>query len=260
MENVLIYSSIPVFVVLFLIFISKNIIIEFIKNSIKYDYDKKIENLKDEIKSNESEILALRSSALSGMAEKQKILYAKRVEVIEKLWQSVVGIMPAKTISMMMQNIDYNEWSKRAKNDTELQKAFVLMVDNVFKLEDFNKFDISHLRPFLTPIIWAYFQSYRTILAHDLTKLSLIKMGQHIPKIDDNDHILKLLYKSLPEYSESIEKYKSLSCYSYLEVLEDKMLIEIQNILDGLEVNKQSVQKANEILKEVKEIQEKNKQ
>lgn len=79
MENVLIYSSIPVFVVLFLIFISKNIIIEFIKNSIKYDYDKKIENLKDEIKS------ALRSSALSGMAEKQKILYAKRVEAIEKV-------------------------------------------------------------------------------------------------------------------------------------------------------------------------------
>ena len=41
MENVLIYSSFPVVVVLFLIFISKNIIIEFIKNSIKYDYDKK---------------------------------------------------------------------------------------------------------------------------------------------------------------------------------------------------------------------------
>ncbi|MFW2601012.1 hypothetical protein [Aliarcobacter butzleri] len=254
MENFIIYPSISVVIVFFLIFISKNIIIEFIKNSIKYDYDEKIENLKAEIKSNESEILALRSGALSSMAERQKLLYSKQVEAIEKIWQSVVGIMPAKTISMMMQNIDYNEWSERAKKDTELQKAFGLIGDNVFKLEDFNKFEISHLQPFLTPILWAYFQAYRTILAHDLTKLSLIKIGQHIPNIDDNSHILKLLYKALPEYSETIEKSKSLSCYNYLEILENKILLEIQNILDGLDVDKQSVQKAYEILKEVKKF------
>ena len=69
MEIILTSSGISIIVFSFLVWMGRNFITEFLKNAIKYDYDEKIEKLKAEIKSNESDILALRSGALSGVVE-----------------------------------------------------------------------------------------------------------------------------------------------------------------------------------------------
>lgn len=248
MEKFIIYPSISVVVIGILFFISKNFILEFIKNAIKYDYDEKIEKLKAEIKSNESDILALRSGALSGIVERQKVLFSRQVLAVEKLWTNMILLMPAKNASMLMQAVDYDEWAKKSERDGNVRKTFEMMGNSTFQFEKIKNLNALDIRPFVSEILWAYYWSYQSILLHDLTKIELIKIGTYVEKIDDTKHLERLLVAALPEYKETIENNKTTSYYHFLELLENKILNEIKKILDGGESDKDNIEKAKTIL------------
>lgn len=248
MEIILTSSGISIVVFSFLAWMGRNFITEFLKNAIKYDYDEKIEKLKAEIKSNESDILALRSGALSGVVERQKVLFGKQVLAVEKLWANVILLMPAKNASMLMQSLDYHEWAKKSEQDGEVRKVFEVLGNTTLDFEKIRNLNALDIRPFVTEILWAYYWAYQSILIHDLMKIQLIKIGTNIDKIDDTKHLEKLLVVALPEYKEMIERNKTTSYYHFLEPLENKILDEIKKILDGKESDKDNIEKAKMIL------------
>ena len=248
MEIILTTSGISIVIFSFLAWMGRNFIAQFFKNAIKYDYDEKIEKLKAEIKSNESDILALRSGALSGVVERQKVLFSKQVLAVEKLWANVILLMPAKNASMLMQAVDYDEWAKKSERDGDVRKTFEMMGNSTFQFEKIKKLNALDIRPFVSEILWAYYWSYQSILIHDLTKIQLIKIGTYVEKIDDTKHLERLLVAALPEYKETIENNKTTSYYHFLELLENKILDEIKKILDGGESDKDNIEKAKTIL------------
>ena len=248
MQEYFIIPSISVIVVSVLLFISKSFIIEFLKNAIKYDYDEKIENLKAEIKSNELDILALRSGALNSVVDRQKVLFSKQILAVEKLWTNVILLMPAKNASMLMQSFDYHEWAKKSEDDIEIRKIFKVLGNTTLEFEKIKNINALDTRPFVTEILWAYYWSYQSILIHDLMKIELIKIGTHLDKIDNTKYLQKLLVTALPEYKEEIENDQATSYYHFLELLENKILYEIRKILDGTESDKDHIEKAKRIL------------
>lgn len=248
MEHILTSSGISIILFSFLVWMGRSFILEFIKNAIKYDYDEKIEKLKAEIKSNESDISALRSGALNGVIERQKVLFGKKVLAVEKLWATVILLMPAKNASMLMQAVDYDEWAKKSEQDGEVRKTFEMMGNSTFQFEKIKNLNAHEIRPFVTEILWAYYWAYQSILIHDLTKIELIKIGTYVEKIDDSKHLEKLLVVALPEYKEMIKNNKTTSYYHFLELLENKILDEIKKILDGGESDKDNIEKAKMIL------------
>jgi len=201
MQEYFIIPSISVIIGSVLLFISKSFIIEFFKNAIK----------KAEIKSNELNIFALRSGSLNNVTDRQKVLFDKQVLAVEKLWANVILLMPAKSASMLMQNLKYHEWAKKSEYDIEVRKVFKVLGNTTLEFEKIKKLNALDVRPFVTEILWAYYWSYQSILIHDLMKIELIKIGTHINKIDDTKHLEKLLVTALPEYKEKAKNILDLA-------------------------------------------------
>jgi hypothetical protein len=90
------------------LWLSRNLIITRLSNSVKYDYDTKIESLRSDLRRKEemfkselaakaSQIEALRSGALSVAANRQAAIFERQLVAIEKLWEAMVSLGPAKS-------------------------------------------------------------------------------------------------------------------------------------------------------------------
>jgi hypothetical protein len=88
-----------------------------------------------------------------------------------------------------------------------------------------------------------------------LAKMQILKIG-----VDDAGELLNfantnnLLKTVLPSREEYIDKHGSSAHYYLLEEIEELLLMELKNIQDGHEVDKENTKRAAEITKEVEKV------
>ena len=249
------------------LWLSRGLISERLKNSVKHDYDKKIETLltelrkneeifKSEIKEKESQIEALRSGALSGIVDRQSALYQRKLSAVEQLWSAVISLSHAKYISNLMTTIDFDVAAEEAVHNPKVREMFS-MLDGGMNIESMSTKEASVSRPFLSPLVWAFFSAYQSIVINAVMKLQALKNG--IDKgIINTDYVTKLVKTALPEYESYIEKYGSTGYHFLLDTLETKILEELDKMLKGEELDQESIEKASQILKEAERVMESN--
>lgn len=249
------------------LWLSRNLIITRLTNSVRHEYDKKIETLKTELRQNEeefkadlkakeSQIEALRSGALSGIANRQAAIFKHQLASIEQLWEAVISLAPAKAASAWMAVVKFEAAAKEAAKNPRFREIFTMIGDidpNAMKTNQALK-----TRPFISPLAWAYYSAYQSIVFHAVARLHMLKNGIDLVEVIDTESVIKLVKVALPHQVEYIEKYGPSAFHYLLEELESKLLLAFQLMLKGEESDKDTLEKAAAIIKQSEALMETN--
>lgn len=218
--------------------------------SVRTELRKNEEQFKADLRSKETEIAALRGGAMTAMASRQVALDKRRLEAVDQLWAAVTTLGRAKGISQLMCIVKFEATAELATKDVRVREMFTGL-DGGF---DFAKIDLSDsakARPFVSPMAWALFTAYQTIIAQAVVKLNIIKSGIGLDpkKLIDEDPIKQLIKAALPHQEAYIDKFGDVGYHYLLEKIEEQLLDELQKMLAGVESDKASIERAAMILK-----------
>ena len=232
----------------------RTLIITRLTASVKNEFDLKIENLKSDLSVKEAENQSLRSGAMSGLMVRQSTLYQRQLQAIDELWHSVKELEKAKYISATLVSLNFEMCAKEYVSSQKFRE-FIDTIGGNFKFESLDLSGARKARPFLTPLAWAYYSAYSSVILLAITKLRVLKIGVEDPqKYFKFENTKNLLKKVLPLHSEYIDKYDSSTHHYFLDEIEKLMLLELQKIQKGIETDKENIARAAEIIKEVSNV------
>lgn len=233
---------------------ARSLIITRLKNSVKNEFDSKLEVLRSELKSKEAEIESLRSGAMSGLITRQGALYQRKLQAIDQIWSSVKELEKAKYISSTLGTLKFEECAKESARNPKFRE-FITTIGGNFDMASLDMSGSKLARPFLTPLAWAYYSAYSSVIMQAVAVMQILKIG-----VDDAEKFLNfentnnLLKTVLPSRTEYIDKY-GMSVHHYLlDEIEQLLLMELKNIQDGHDDDKENAKRAAEINKEVEKV------
>ncbi len=260
-------ASITTALLAFVLWLFRKVISTRLTNAVRHEYDKKIESLrttlrqseesfKAELRAKESQIDALRSGALSGIVNRQATFYKRQIVAIEQLWDAVISLAPVKAISASMTSINFDVAVKSVAKHPQMGETFT-KIGGDFDSNIFQTDNGSKARPFISPLSWALYSAYRAICHHETLKLYMLKNGvDYMAEVEslNAEGVTELVKVVLPHQTEYMEKHGSRAFYHLLEELESRLLNELDNILQGKQSDKESIERAALILSEAERL------
>ncbi|HEH9427109.1 TPA: hypothetical protein SIA32_002332 [Aeromonas sobria] len=238
----------------FAIWLGRSLISTRLTNSVKNEFESKLETLRSELKSKELQIESLRSGAMSGLITRQAALYQRKLEAIDQIWSSVKELDKAKHCSSVMATLSF-ELSLTASAKNPRFRDFIGTVGGDFDLKSLDLSGANLARPFITPLAWAYYSAFSAIIASAVMKMQLLKVGmENSNVILKSDYPKNLIKTVLPLRAKYIDENGDAVHHYLLDEIEQLLLSELKNIQDGNEVDKDNAQRAAEINKEVERI------
>lgn len=203
----------------------RSVILTRLAKSVQHEFDNKLETLrtnlrnseesfKADLRSKETQIAALRSGAMTGLASRQAALDRRRIEAVDQLWSAITALAPAKAVSATMAVVKFENAAKEAAKNPKVREMFTA-IGGQFDVQKMQIVDASKARPFVSQIAWALFSAYQAIVSLAVIKLEILKAGLDIPEVLNKDAVAKLIKVALPHQSEYITKYGT-SAYHYL--------------------------------------------
>ena len=249
------------------IWLSRNLLITRLTNSVRHEYNEKIEKLKTELRqseesfkadlqSKEAQINALRSGALSTISNRQTAIYEKQINAIEQLWNTVIALGPAKAVSKWMAVFKFEAVAKEAAKNPQLREMFSMLSD--VDQSTLETTEAQKARPFISPVSWAYFTAYQAIISHAVIRLQMLKSGIEMTDVIDKEHLTKVVKAALPHQVEYIEKYGPSAFHHLLDELETSMLFSFKLMIKGDEADQEALEKAAVIISESEKLMESN--
>lgn len=235
------------------VFCCKNFLVANIKSSVEHEFNAKLANLQSELRSKETEISTLRDVVLTGRNQRQALVDKRRIEAVDSLWKGVVELQRFKTISKAMVSINMETAAIEAAKDLNVRKFFEAINKLAPAIETLKPSTASSERPFVSPIAWAYFSALQTILYGAFHRAKALEFGvKDINKLMNTEHEKKLLKAALPHQKEFIDEYDATAYFYLIEELEESLLKELNNIMDGKSNDRDTLKLAAEIQKEIK--------
>lgn len=248
----LVISTTPTFIILIVIFLCRNLIVTRLTASVQFEFNEKLERLKNDLKANEDEINSLRSGALSSMTSRQIALDKRRLEAVDQLWSAVLELNKARPFIAAMSTIDYQKSLTLTQANPSARETFKIITLGF----DYSKMDTlsaGRARPFLSPMVWANFSAMLAIITHAVGRNEILKGG--IGKdLMNNDALSKLLKTALPHHTNYPDTVDASIYYGLLELLDQQLLDEIQLMLSGADTDLDSVKKAKKIIELTNEV------
>ena len=220
---------------------------------LRADLKKSEERFKLELQAKEAQIESIRHGALSGLERRHSLLFERRLKAVEELWKAVTELQPAKLTCELMGIIKFEEAAKHAAKDPKTRL--------LFESVDIGKFDLTKAdikgarlsRPFLSPMAWAYYSAYTSIIVYAKMQIEALKRGVD-SKYFDEEPSKKLVKTALPHYNDLIDKYGTAAYHLFLDELENKILDEIGITLKGDEWSKESIKQAADIVEQSEKV------
>lgn len=229
----------------------KGLITTRLTRAVQFEFDKKLENVRAELQSNETQIQALRNGALTALVSRQTAVDSRRLQAVDELWAAFNALAPARTAATWMSVVNVDYAMKRAAHDPKVREFFGL-----FGVVDLNALYVPEAwkaRPHVSRLAWALFEAYRAIVTLAVTKLHLLQKGIDVGIID-HGRVADLVAAALPEKVLDAPDMAVLT--SLLDQLEAKLLNEFTQMLAGEEADMASVKQADAIAKAVRELNE----
>ena len=251
------------------LFLSRNFITTRLTNAVRHEYDKKIEKLrtslrqsedafKADLQSKEAQINALRSGVLSTISARQLAVFEKQINAIEQVWNTVIALGPAKSVSSWMAVIKFEAAAIEAAKNPRAREIFAMLSN--LDINTLDTIEAQKARPFISPVAWAYFAAYQAIISHAVIKLHMLKNGIEMNNIIDIDHVIKVVKLALPNQVQYIEKNGPSAFHYLLDELESKLLFSFKLMIKGDEEDKEALEKASAIISESEKLLEASKQ
>lgn len=248
----------------FVMWLGRNLITARLTNAVRYEYDVKIETLKSELAASqklidsevqlrESQTEALRSGALSGLANRKDELFKKRLDAIDQLWGTLIALGQGKVVAMTMSSIKFEEALTHSQRDQSTRDFFKTISSN-FDPKSISTVDAAKVRPYVSKMAWALFSAYASIIGMAVLRMMVLQNG--IGKdFTNKESMIKLVEATLPHQKKLIDDHGLDAIYYLLDELESKLLQEIENMLDGEIDDRESVNRAAAIMDVVREVE-----
>lgn len=215
--------------------------------TLRAEFRKSEEEFKSNLRSKEMEISALRDGVLSGRLNRQALADKRRLEAVERVWTAVTELWPHKGVSASMAVINFDAAAKRAPQDPRLRSVFETIGGQM--PEEFPQDLAQQERPFISLIAWALFSAYIAVLAYSHMRLTVLKLGiDDAAKLINDEHIKNLLKKALPHQDQYIDTIDSGIYHYLLDELEENLLVELKNMLEGKDIDEASIARSAEIM------------
>ncbi|MCA3269979.1 MAG: hypothetical protein INF44_06495 [Thalassospira sp.] len=233
-----------------LIFCARNFILAKIKASVEHEFNAKLELLKSELRSKESKISYLYEAVLTGRNERQAIVNKRKIDAVDNIWKSVIDLERFKPLARAMSkiNLEYAE-SEEALGNPNVRKFFEQINKLAPENETLKPCRASNERPFISAAAWGYFLALQTVLYGSFLRANMLKFGlPNSSKWMDNESEKRVLKAALPHQKDYIDTYDPLTYFYLVEELEEKLLKELNNILDGKSSDDEDIKRAADIL------------
>ena len=237
------------------LWLTRNLMITRLTAAVGHEYDEKLAVINANLTSKETEIEALRNGVLSGVVNRQRVLYERRLVAVEQLWDNVLTLAPAKHTSITIFSIPYDKFLEHAEKDPKVQEMFKMIdgaTDGKKDLSFLKQDNAIKARPFLSELAWALFSAYHAILSMAIFRMEMLKTGINLP-LQKSNTSLDIIKKALPHHTDYIDKYGLDGLHHLLEELELSILRELRRILDGKDSDNESIELAKSINEAVKE-------
>lgn len=222
--------------------------------SIGHEFNEKLEKLKADLRDEEAQIGSLRSGAMSGLISRQGALYERKIVAIDQLWSSVREIEKGEFLVKNMSCFKFKDCAKKTEKSLQARGVFDVLGGN-FDITELDFSGAARSRPFLTPLAWAYYSTYKSIIFLAHTKISLLKSGvEDAQKHIDFDIANNLLRAAIPLRGEYIDENGSAVHHVFLDKVKQLLLVELQNIQSAEEADKENTGRAKLILSEVDRV------
>jgi DNA-binding protein Fis len=107
-------------------------------------------------------------------------------------------------------------------------------------------------QPFLSPLAWAYFSAYQTVVVGAYMRAKVLEIGlKDAHKLITDEPIKDVLKAALPHYSQFIDEQPVSAYHLLLDDLEKHLIAELQNMIHGDEQDQASVDRAARIMEMV---------
>ena len=237
-----------------IVWLARSLIITRLTKSVQNEFDSKLEVLKSELKTKEAQIESLRTGAMSGLITRQSALYQRKLQAIDQIWSAVKELEKAKFISATLTSLKFEECAKESARNPQFRELFET-IGGSFKPDNLDLSGAAKARPFITPLAWAYYSAYSSVIMLAVGKLQILKIGvedgQKYLKFDSSNKLLKTV---LPSRSAYIDEHGTAAHHYLLDEIEQLLLMELQNIQNGQEADKENARRAAEINKEVEKV------
>jgi hypothetical protein len=155
-----------------------------------------------------------------------------------------------------MSHINFDAAAKECAKNPRCREIFSLLDSGAY-IKIMNTTDASKARPFLSPLVWALFSAYNSIILHAVIKMQSLKSGID-QDLTDVSSVTKVVKAALPQYEKYIEEHGPSAYYYLLDILENKILEELNKMLQDEDSDKESLVKAARILEESERLMEAN--
>jgi hypothetical protein len=240
---------------------------KYIAGFVQHRFDARIETLKSELRlteekfaadlrANEQQLRLLADSALSLRSSRQAALDARRLQAVEKLWTAKTATDRMRLAAGLVSGLNLEEMFKAAENDDPKIRSFAETLDKMsgvdLEQEGMQASAVSE-RPFLPPNVWALFSAYQGVMFQSVMNLKALATGgtKYFKKEDTLKPVMLL---ALPEYKDYIDKFGFSGYYHLLDILEQKLLKNIQEMLEGKDVDNAALKRSAEIMSAVRDL------
>lgn len=236
------------------LWLARSLIMTRLTNSVKSEFDSKLEVLRSELKSKEAQIESLRSGAMSGLLTRQGALYARKLEAIDQLWSSVKELEKAKHISVTLGTLNFEACARESAKNPKF-RTFIETIGGNLEPASIDLSGAKMARPYITPLAWAYFSAYSSVIMQAVAVIQILKIGaDDAEKYLNFENTNNLLKTVLPSSAEYVEKYGISGHHHLLDQIEQLLLLELKNIQEGTHDDKENARRAAEINKEVEKV------
>lgn len=230
----------------------------YLTRSVQHDFDVRLAAIQNDfrerealfqadLRAKEKQLDFLRTGALSALSSRQSALDKRRLEAVDQLWGAFAALAPARSTATWMAKFKFDAVIEVAANDPQVRKFFETFDCNVEALKP-SADAANSARPFVTPMAWAFFSAYRSIVMYAVMQSKLLQTGLKTNYMK-TESVIELVKKTLPEHSKYLDEHGLAAANNLLEELEDRLLAELRSSAEGGTQDVANIERAAQILK-----------
>lgn len=224
-----------------------------IEQSVKADFEGKLEVLRADLRAKDAELEALRSGALAAMRERHADLDRRRLVASEKLWADVAGLGQLKFLAKIMQTIAVDRVFAEIAKGGRQADAMVQFAEFLAKTSGVDELgkraSIQGERPFISPLVWALHTALVSVLMHPVAQVTMMRNRLDGKLLADPKPMIDMVKAALPHQAENLDRFGPSFTLLLIDELEQALFAALVEDLRGEDTDQQGIRQAAEILK-----------
>lgn len=243
--------------------LARKLIITRLTAAVQHEFNAKLERLQSELRQNEeqfandlrqrdAQLAALREAAIAASTSRHVELDKRRIVAVEQIWGAVTRLAPARVASRFLASIRLEEVAKSIAHDSKLRE-FINLPFLRFDVKTARLDTAAEARPFVTPLVWALFSAFVSFVTHAVMVRDAVDGGMDL-KLFLHEPMRRLLATTLPHRASELTAHPTHNEYdAFIDEMQERMLQEVQRMLEGRGDDLDRVHQAAAILKAAEE-------